>query len=302
MSFEQTRYQQRPSGLYAKYQGASSVIKAQYISKEPNRPADPISYPKELESDLSLSSPETMEELLSRLNNLVGRSIGELALLAGVPLPVNNLASKGFAGQLVELFLGANAHNLSLPDFTQLNLEMKTIPLGVNLTPVESTFICATDLKSESFVPFEQSPLCHKLSNVLFVMLLAPKNFPMAERRILGYFFFKPNAEQLRIIKDDYQDFSDLVCSGQSESITGTMGSIIQMRPKGINGESLVQSRDSDGSLIYIKPRGFYLRRSFSSQLCRTFFEEQGITSDIIKVFQERMAFDPNETEEFDDD
>lgn len=247
-------------------------------------------FSKKIECDLTLPAPENKQELEARLQPLLGRSIGELALLSGAALPNSNVWNKGFSGQVIELFLGADAQNLSLPDFTKLDLELKTLPVGINLTPVESTFICAIELKGESFLPFEQSPLYHKLSNILFVLLLAPKGFPMAERRILGYFFFQPTPEQLNTIKADYQDFADLVCSGQSDLINGYMGNIIQMRPKALNGGSLVQTRDSEGALVYTRPRGFYLRRSFTDMLCQKFLDEQQICKQDIEFFQKRLA------------
>lgn len=247
-------------------------------------------YPKPLDADLRLPVPKTKEALEQRLNQLVGRSIGELALLAGVDLPYSNHSGKGFAGQLIELYLGASAYNLTLPDFTELNIELKTVPVDVNLLPVESTFICSIDLRSESFVAFEQSPLYHKLAHMLFVLLLAPKGFPITERRVLGYFYFTPDAEQLQSIRADYQEFADLVCTGNSDAINSSMGSIIQMRPKGLSSDSLIQARDSEGNPIYTKPRGFYLRRSFTLQLCQQFLQEQQVTEQELAAFRERLA------------
>lgn len=255
-------------------------------------------YQQELISDLRFEPPKSKAELETRLRGILGRSIGELALLSGVSLPYNNLASKGFAGLLIELFLGANAHNLTLPDFISLNVELKTLPLKVNLMPEESTFLCSADLRPENFLPFEQSPLYHKMSNMLFVLLLAPRGFPMAERRILGYFFFTPNQEQWQTIKEDYQDFAELICSGQSNLINGSMGSIIQMRPKTANGEHIIQARDSDGHAYYTRPRGFYLRSTFTSQLCRQFLAEQGITENDLTAFRQRLAIN---TDAYDD-
>lgn len=268
---------------------ASTLLKTQ--NQEANQ--TPLQgQPKQLESFLSMPLPQNRKELEDRLKLLLGRSVGELSLLAGVPLPHSNLAGKGFAGQLIELYLGASAHNLTLPDFTDLNIEMKTLPLGLNLSPVESTFLCATELNPKNFVAFEDSPLYHKLSCILFVLLLAPKGFPIVERRLLGYFFFTPNAEQLATIKEDYQGFAELVCSGQSDLINGNMGSIVQMRPKGLSGTSLTLNRRDDGSNLMTRPRGFYLRPSFTNLLCQQFFQQQGVLPQEIDTFQENLIND----------
>ena len=81
---------------------------------EPLRPE--LSYRKELLSPLSFTPPTTKAELKKRLQRLLGRSLGELAALAQVPVPTGLMGAKGFAGQLIELFLGANAKNLPVPD------------------------------------------------------------------------------------------------------------------------------------------------------------------------------------------
>ena len=133
---------------------------------EPLRPE--LSYRKELckelLSPLSFTPPTTKAELKKRLQRLLGRSLGELAALAQVPVPTGMMGAKGFAGQLIELFLGANAKNLPVPDFMELGIELKTVSLSYDLSLKDSTFICMADLKAERFIPFQQSPLYHKLS------------------------------------------------------------------------------------------------------------------------------------------
>ena len=80
-------------------------------------------YENSLKSPLVLDPPKDMEQLLQRLNAIVGRSVNELAVLAGVYMPEQSRQSRGYSGQIIELFLGADASNQSLPDFVDLGIE-----------------------------------------------------------------------------------------------------------------------------------------------------------------------------------
>lgn len=241
-------------------------------------------YKKKLQSILKIDPPRDRLELCTRLNMLVGYSIAELAALAHLPLPEQSSSGKGFVGQLIEIFLGANASNLPLPDFVNLNIELKTIPLGTDMMPQESTFLCVADLNREGFVSFEKSQLYHKLKTILFVLVLAPKNSQIAKRRILGYFFFSPHGKTLETMREDYNELIGLINEGRTQEINASMGTIIHMRPKAANAQELTSVRDQDGNIIQTRPRGYYLRRAFTKELMEHFMKEQGITKDDLAV------------------
>lgn len=235
--------------------------------------------PKELSSPLYFAAPENLDELEQRLNSIMGRSIAELAALAQVPLPYHNSMAKGFAGQLIEIFLGAHARNLPVPDFEKLRIELKTLPLNADLKPQESTFLCSANLGNDRFVPFNQSALYHKVKQILFVLLFAPSGAPMGIRHILGYFYFRPDAATLNLIETDYNEFFELVTSGRTNEIDGACGNIIQMRPKAATSKDVVPYRDATGHIRYTIPRGFYLRTEFTRNLVAAFLQEQQVTA-----------------------
>ena len=248
---------------------------------EPLRPE--LSYRKELckelLSPLSFTPPTTKAELKKRLQRLLGRSLGELAALAQVPVPTGLMGAKGFAGQLIELFLGANAKNLPVPDFMELGIELKTVSLSYDLTLKDSTFICMADLKAERFIPFQQSPLYHKLSSLLWVLVLAPSDLPLEQRPILGFCFYQPSPPELAQIEADYNEFNELICTGRSAQITGAMGTIIQLRPKALNSQVTTQVRDERGNFVATTPKGYYLRAEVTRKLIAQFLQEQGLSA-----------------------
>lgn len=245
---------------------------------EPQRPEAEIPfYRYELLSPLHFPSPTSKEELTYRLKLIMGRSLGELAALAQVEVPHNIMGAKGFAGQIIEVFLGAHARNLSVPDFMELGIELKTISLSYDLSLKESTYICMADLKAQRFIPFYESSLYHKLKSLLFVLVLAPPELPLVQRPILGYFFYQPTKSELALIESDYNEFNELICSGQSAAITGSMGSVIQMRPKALNSKVTTLVRDERGNLIATTPKGYYLRADFMRSLVARFLHQQDL-------------------------
>ncbi len=55
-------------------------------------------------------------------------------------MPAEPQRRKGWAGQLLNLALGADAGQQSLPDFTKLGIELKTLSFIGHGKPLESTF------------------------------------------------------------------------------------------------------------------------------------------------------------------
>lgn len=53
------------------------------------------------------SPPQSQEQLLAQARQLAGYSLGELAALAGIPIPRDLKRDKGWTGILLELWLGA---------------------------------------------------------------------------------------------------------------------------------------------------------------------------------------------------
>lgn len=241
------------------------------------------SYRRELNSPLELTPPKSVAELCARLDNLLGRSVAELSSLAGINTPYNNTSGKGFTGLLLEIFLGANARSLPEPDFIDLGIELKSLPVGFNLSPNEDTYLSMADINPERHIPFEHSSLYSKVRDILFVVVLAPRGLKISERRIMGYFFFRPNDEQMKVFKQDYDEFNELILSSRAREITGSLGNYIHMRPKGRKNDATVAIRDENGELTYTYSRGYYLRKSFTKELLNTFMQEQGIDEDKLK-------------------
>lgn len=215
------------------------------------------------------SLPIDYQELYHRLDNILGQNVTSLAQMLNIKLDHNNTKIKGYLGQMLELYLGADGSNKADVDFSNLDLELKTISTDENLKPLESPFICSCKLFALDQIDFYQSLLYRKVKKILFVLISGKKHEYLGNKIIKAYFIFTPNAKQLAIIKQDYDELMHYICTGRCNEINATLGTIIQMRPKAANGQIVTSYLDANGTLSYTRPRGFYMRRAFIEHLCQ---------------------------------
>ncbi len=214
-----------------------------------------------------LAAPKTEQELGSRAQALAGLTLGELAGRLGRPVPPDLKRAKGFVGELVELGLGAPAKSRSGPDFAELGVELKTLPVDRRGRPVESTFVCTIPLLSVGDLEWETSPVRAKLARVLFVPVEGEREKPVAERRLGTPLFWSPSAEDERDLKFDWEELSGRIGRGDVESITGHLGRYLQVRPKAADSHARRRALDAEGIGFAALPRGFYLRALFTERI-----------------------------------
>lgn len=217
------------------------------------------------------SPPENAEQLKERLFSIMGKNLSDLASFAKIALPISPLHGKGFQGELMERLLGASAPGLPIPDFPNLGIELKTVPVSEDFKALESTFFCSAPLNEVRVKRFEDSILFHKISRVLFVFLVSPRNFSYEKRYVAGYRFWSPAKEDLALIRQDYEELMEKVALGGVDEISARNGNVIQMRPKAANGRALTDCVGPDGTMIKVRPRGFYMRRAFMQNLIDSF-------------------------------
>jgi len=204
---------------------------------------------------------------LERATALAGLSAGELARLVGRHLPDNNLRTKGHIGELVEKALGATAGNLDLPDFLELGVELKTIPLDRAGRVRESTYVCALDLGRVDREEWETSRVWRKLRRVLWMPVEHAAAGPPAARRLGTALLWSPSPQQKALIRGDWMDLMGRIAVGGIEEISAHLGQVLQLRPKARDGSVRVEGRGPEGEVLQAVPRGFYLRARFTEQI-----------------------------------
>lgn len=218
------------------------------------------------------TSPKTQAELLAQAQRLAGYSLGELAAMAGVVTPKDLKRDKGWIGILLEIWLGASAGSKPEQDFAALGVELKTIPIDSQGKPLETTFVCVAPLTGNSGVTWENSHVRHKLKRVLWIPVEGERAIPLAERRVGSPLLWTPSAEEEQQLQMDWEELMDLIVLGQVERITARHGEVLQLRPKAANSKALTEAIGAQGERIMTLPRGFYLKKNFTSALLARHF------------------------------
>lgn len=219
-----------------------------------------------------LSPPQTEQQLLTQAQRLAGYTLGELAALAGIATPRDLKRDKGWIGLLLEKWLGASAGSKPEQDFTELGIELKTIPIDSQGRPLETTFVCVAPLTGNSGVVWESSHVRYKLRRVLWVPVEGERTIPLAQRRVGTPLLWSPSAQEEWQLRMDWEELMDLIVLGQVERITARLGEVLQLRPKAANSKALTEAIGADGETILTLPRGFYLKKNFTAALLARHF------------------------------
>lgn len=216
--------------------------------------------------------PQTLSELLSRAHAIAGRSLQELAEQQQLSAPADLLHAKGWTGQLLEQILGADAASLAQPDFRDLGVEMKTLPVLANGQPKESTYVCTVPLQSDGHSSWQQSWVRRKLQCVLWLPIEAEPSIPPPQRRVGTALLWRPDARQQAILQQDWEEHMDLILLGRIDEISAHQGTYLQVRPKAANHTALRDTSDAEGNRVQTLPRGFYLRSRFTAEILATHY------------------------------
>lgn len=214
--------------------------------------------------------PTNEQQLLNRAKLAAGYTFAEIADYLKMPIPENLNKQKGWVGNLIETFLGANAGSKAERDFANLGIELKTIPVDKQGRPLETTFVSVTPLMANYGVIWETSHVKYKLTKVLWVPIEGERTIPLAKRKVGQPILWTPTAEQEQQLKQDWQELMDMIALGQVEKITARYGTYLQIRPKAANGKALTEAIGENGHIIMTRPRGFYLKKSFTMQILQS--------------------------------
>jgi DNA mismatch repair protein MutH len=213
---------------------------------------------------VSVSAPTTEAELLARAGELSGLRLSELAPRFAARVPADLRHAKGFVGGLLERALGATAGSRALPDFPELGVELKTLPVDRAGVPVESTFVCTIPLTEIGQVEWVDSRVRRKLSKVLWIPVEGERAMAVGERRIGQALLYVLPPEDEAVLRADWEELAGLIGRGHVEQLSGHLGRYLQIRPKAAHSRARRIGIDADGVPFAALPRGFYLRPTFT--------------------------------------
>jgi DNA mismatch repair protein MutH len=212
--------------------------------------------------------PQTIDELQERCKALAGRSLADLSQELNVSIPENLLHAKGWVGQLIETFLGCSANSKALPDFPNLGIELKTIPINRNYKPLESTYVCT--VQANTCTHWRDSWVYNKLRHVLWVPIFSDPDLALKDRKIASPILWQMDPETEATLRTDWEELMEMLQLGFGKKLSAKFGTYLHIRPKAANSDVLQDYIDEAGNKTKIVPKGFYLRAAFTEQLCKT--------------------------------
>ncbi|GEK11159.1 DNA mismatch repair endonuclease MutH [Pseudoalteromonas peptidolytica] len=214
-----------------------------------------------------VTPPHSVAELMQRVDNIAGLTLGELAEQLSFKTPQDLLREKGWVGQLVEAALGASAGSKPIPDFEYIGVELKTLPISYHGKPLETTYVSVVPLTQLTGLTWYNSTVKKKLSHVLWLPILAERDIPVVERVIGQGFLWQPSPVQEQQIRRDWEEQIELIATGNVDQISGHLGEVMQIRPKAANAKALTDAIGPNGKCIQTLPRGFYLKTNFTQSI-----------------------------------
>jgi DNA mismatch repair protein MutH len=213
--------------------------------------------------------PRTEQELLQRARALAGAALADIAAALHRPVPADLRRAKGWIGELIETALGATAGSKPEPDFPELGVEVKTLPVDGKGMPKESTHVCAISMREAAGARWETSLARAKLARVLWVPVEASPAIPLPMRHVGQAILWSPDAREEALLRRDWEEHMELLALGRGEEIRGEMGVALQVRPKAASGGARTTGSNGDGARSATLPLGFYLRTGFTAAIIR---------------------------------
>jgi len=221
---------------------------------------------------VAIAPPTSEDELLDRARSIAGHSLKHLAQLHNQSIPAGLTRAKGWTGNLMERVLGATASTRPEPDFEMLQIELKTVPVNRHGDPIESTYVCAVHLLNHRGIDWERSTVYKKLKRVLWIPIEGETHIPLAQRRIGSPLLWSPDSATQVALQQDWEELMEMIALGQVDKLTAHYGQFLQIRPKAANAREQCEAVGEHGEHIKALPRGFYLRREFTTGILRQHF------------------------------
>ncbi len=174
-------------------------------------------------------------EAVRRINLLAGRDLRVMADDYKIPVWKNGRENKGWAGLVIEHYLGLPQNSRQAPDFG--DWELKVVPLrkdaAGNLRVKESMAITMIEAAEVLANKFEDSHLYDKLRSMVVVsrvwesakeehsVLHAAAEFDLDDQKIRAQ------------VRDDYETIRGQIRTRGIDSVTGDLGKLVQARTKG---------------------------------------------------------------------
>lgn len=175
------------------------------------------------------------KEAIRRINLLVGKDLRTMADDYKIPVWKGARENKGWAGQVIEHYLGLPQNSRQAPDFG--DWELKVVPLRTgangNLRVKESMAITMLEPAEVVANKFEDSHLYDKLRSMVVVSRIWESKEEIHSILHAAAEFDLDSPEIRKQVVIDYEEIRAQIRERGIDSVTGDLGKLVQARTKG---------------------------------------------------------------------
>ena len=175
------------------------------------------------------------EEAVKKIQNLIGKDLRKLADEYGITVFREGKKNKGWAGHVIERFLGLPLSSAQAPNFGSWELKMCSLKYLKNgsLTVKETMAITMIDPYNVANTEFENSHLLTKLRKAVIAARIWISKQEESSMLHSVVTFDIGNSEVYNQVRDDYNVARNAIISGGLDGLKSEMGKYIQPRTKG---------------------------------------------------------------------
>jgi len=174
-------------------------------------------------------------EAVRRINLLAGKDLRPIADEYKIPVWKNGHENKGWAGLVIEHYLGLPQNSRQEPDFG--DWELKVVPLRKdlqgNLRVKESMALTMLEPAEVVANKFEDSHLYDKLRSMVVVSRVWESKQELHSILHAAAEFDLDNPKIHAQVQDDYETIRGQIRNRGIDSVTGDLGKLVQARTKG---------------------------------------------------------------------
>src|SRR5213080_2535669 len=175
------------------------------------------------------------KEAVRRINMLAGKDLRVMADEYRIPVWKNGHENKGWAGLVIEHYLGLPQNSRQEPDFG--DWELKVVPLrkdsSGNLRVKESMAITMLEPAEVVADNFEDSHLYDKLRSMIVVSRVWESKEELRSMLHAAAEFDLDNPDIRKQVVSDYESIRAQIRQRGIDSVTGDLGKLVQARTKG---------------------------------------------------------------------
>ncbi len=177
----------------------------------------------------------TRDEAVKKIKELIGQDLRPLADKFGVTVFKNGKLNKGWAGHVLERYLGWTLSSLQAPN--GYNWELKVIPFKRNkkgeFVPKETMAITMINADNVANNSFENSHLLSKLKSMIICGRIFENKQEKTSKLLSVSTFDATDREIYNQVKSDYDLVRKVISEKGFLELSGRMGAHIQPRTKG---------------------------------------------------------------------